>query len=173
MVFRVFLDCRIFMCRRILHRQQNKKWNIQNTKDYLRKSVRLCSPTRWKIMAVWQNRKLYGYCGMCCLTNWRISRRWNRIEYLLKQLRLKGEIENGSKGKESIWMLGKSWKLRATLRAKESHTYLRQSGSNMAWNSIHRTCFEWVGYGENIVSGFPLIADGADCLTPLYSSIIK
>ena len=36
------------------------------------------------------------------------KQKMNRIEYLLKQLRLKGEIENESKGKESIWMLGKS-----------------------------------------------------------------
>ena len=36
------------------------------------------------------------------------KQKMNRIEYLLKQLRLKGEIENESRGKESIWMLGKS-----------------------------------------------------------------
>ena len=32
----------------------------------------------------------------------------NKIEYLLKKLKIKGEIVNESKGKESIWMLGKS-----------------------------------------------------------------
>jgi ATP-dependent DNA helicase RecG len=32
----------------------------------------------------------------------------NKIGYLLKRLRLKGVIENESKGKESVWMLGKS-----------------------------------------------------------------
>ena len=36
------------------------------------------------------------------------KQKMNKIEYLLKQLRLKGEIKNESKGKESIWMLGKS-----------------------------------------------------------------
>ncbi len=36
------------------------------------------------------------------------KQKMNKIEYLLKQLRLKGEINNKSKGKESIWMLGKS-----------------------------------------------------------------
>jgi ATP-dependent DNA helicase RecG len=36
------------------------------------------------------------------------KQKMNKIEYLLKQLRLKGEIENESKGKESVWMLGKS-----------------------------------------------------------------
>ena len=36
------------------------------------------------------------------------TQKMNKIEYLLKQLRLKGEINNKSKGKESIWMLGKS-----------------------------------------------------------------
>jgi ATP-dependent DNA helicase RecG len=36
------------------------------------------------------------------------KQKMNKIEYLLKQLRLRGEIENQSKGKESIWMLGKS-----------------------------------------------------------------
>ena len=35
------------------------------------------------------------------------KQKMNKIEYLLKQLRLKGEIKNESKGKESIWMLGK------------------------------------------------------------------
>lgn len=35
------------------------------------------------------------------------KQKMNKIEYLLKQLRLKGEINNKSKGKESIWMLGK------------------------------------------------------------------
>ena len=36
------------------------------------------------------------------------KQKMNKIEYLLKQLRLTGEINNKSKGKESIWMLGKS-----------------------------------------------------------------
>lgn len=36
------------------------------------------------------------------------KQKMNKIEYLLTQLRLRGEIENQSKGKESIWMLGKS-----------------------------------------------------------------
>ena len=36
------------------------------------------------------------------------KQKMNKIEYLLKQLRLKDEINNKSKGKESIWMLGKS-----------------------------------------------------------------
>ena len=35
------------------------------------------------------------------------KQKMNKIEYLLKQLRLKGEINNKSKGEESIWMLGK------------------------------------------------------------------
>ena len=36
------------------------------------------------------------------------KQKMNKIEYLLKQLRLKGEIVNKSKGRESVWMLGKS-----------------------------------------------------------------